>query len=88
MVNFGPLTAEIDLRAWSTPANLNRFRVFASLLQRRRSLEANQTVHDVWPSSELVHYTPWAIKSSQLVFVCNFVKNQRILMQFSCTLRI
>jgi len=27
--------------------------------------------------------TPWAIKRSQLVFVCNFVKNQRILMQFS-----
>jgi len=28
-------------------------------------------------------YTPWAIKRSQLVFVCNFVKNQQILMQFS-----
>ena len=28
--------------------------------------------------------TPWAIKKrSQLIFVCNFVKNQRILMQFS-----
>jgi len=41
MVNFGPLTAGIG------------FRVFASLLQRRRSSEANQTLHDVWPS-------PWA----------------------------
>jgi len=29
------------------------------------------------------YYTPWAIKSSQLIFVCNFVKNQQILMQFS-----
>jgi len=29
------------------------------------------------------HSTPWAIKSSQLIFVCNFVKNQLILMQFS-----
>ena len=38
MVTFGPLTAEI-----------NRFRVLSSLLQRRRSPEANQTVHDVWP---------------------------------------
>jgi len=28
-------------------------------------------------------YTSWAIKSSQLVFVCNFVKNQQILMQLS-----
>ena len=27
--------------------------------------------------------TPWAIKRSQFIFVCNFVKNQRILMQFS-----
>jgi len=28
-------------------------------------------------------YTPWAIKRSQLIFVCNFVKNQQILVQFS-----
>ena len=27
----------------------------ASLLQRRRSSEANQTLHDVWPSPALVH---------------------------------
>ena len=27
--------------------------------------------------------TPWAIKRSQLIFLCNFVKNQWILMQFS-----
>jgi len=27
--------------------------------------------------------TPWAIKRSQHVLVCNFVKNQRFLMQFS-----
>jgi len=27
--------------------------------------------------------TPSAIKRSQLIFVCNFVKNQQILMQFS-----
>jgi len=28
-------------------------------------------------------YTPWAVKRSQLIFVCNFVKNEWILMQFS-----
>jgi len=28
----------------------------SSLLQRRRSTEANQTLHDVWPSPGLVHY--------------------------------
>jgi len=27
--------------------------------------------------------TPWAIKRCQLIFFCNFVKNQRMLMQFS-----
>jgi len=40
----------------STPANFNGFRVLPSLLQRRRSLKANQTLHDVWPSPGLVHY--------------------------------
>jgi len=28
-----------------------------------------------------MHCEPW--KRNQLIFVCNFVKNQRILMQFS-----
>ena len=46
MVNFGSLTAKICWRIWGTPANFNRFRVCASLLQRRRSPEANQTLHD------------------------------------------
>ena len=52
MVNFDPhpLTAEICLRTWGIPANFNGFRVLASLLHRRRSVEINQTLHDVWPS--------------------------------------
>ena len=48
MANFVPLTAEIGSGVWETPANLNGFRVLAALLQRRRSPEANQTLHDVW----------------------------------------
>jgi len=56
MANFGPLTAEIRWRVWGTPANLNGFRVLASLLQRRRSPQANQTSHDVWPFPGLLHY--------------------------------
>ena len=57
MVNFGPLQAEIGWRVWSTAANFNNgFRVLASLLQRRRSAEANQTLHNVWPSPGLVHH--------------------------------
>jgi len=56
MANVGPLAAETGLPVWGTPANFSGFRVLASLLQRRRSPEANQTLHDVWPSPALVHY--------------------------------
>ena len=56
MVNFDPLAAEIGSLVWGTPANFNGFRVLASLLQRRRSTETNQAMHDVWPSPELVHF--------------------------------
>jgi len=55
MVNFGPLAAEIGSVVWSTQANFNGFRVLAALLQRRRSTEANRTLHGVWPSPGLVH---------------------------------
>jgi len=56
MANFRPLTAEIGLPVWGSPAKFNRFRILPSLLQRCRSLEANQTLHDLWPSRGLVHY--------------------------------
>jgi len=56
MVNVGPPTAEIGLGVWGTLANFNGFRVLASLLQRRRSPEANQTLNDVWSSPRLVHH--------------------------------
>jgi len=56
MVNFGPLAAEIVSFVWGTPANFNGFRVLATLLQRRRSTEVNQTLHYVWPSPGLVRY--------------------------------
>jgi len=55
MANFGPLSAVIGSGLWGTQANFNGFRVLASLLQRRRSTEANQILHDVWPSPGLVH---------------------------------
>ena len=56
MVNFGRLAAEIVSLVWGTPANFNGFRVLASLLQRRRSKEANQTLHNVWSLPGLVDY--------------------------------
>ena len=56
MVNFSLLAAEIISLVWGTPTNFNSFRVLASLLQRRRSTEANQTFHNVWPLPGLVDY--------------------------------
>ena len=58
MANFIPLTAEIGLPVWGTPANFNRFRVLASLLQRRRSPEANQTARSLavsWAGTLCIH---------------------------------
>ena len=56
MVDFGPLAAEICSLVWGIPANFNGFRVLASLLQLHCSPEANQTLHDVWPSPGLLQY--------------------------------
>ena len=56
MVNFSPLTAEIGSGVWGTPANFNRFCVFASLLHRCHSTDIKNTLQDVWPSFGLVHY--------------------------------
>jgi len=56
MVNFSQLAAEICSLVCGTPANFNGFRVLASLLQRRRATEANQTFHNVWPLPGLVDY--------------------------------
>jgi len=75
MVNFGPLTAEIDLAGLGTPANLNGFRVSALLLQRRRSSEVNQTLHDVWLSPGLVHYIYIFGGSCPVTEFCQEVQN-------------
>jgi len=48
MVYFGTLAVDIGSAVCGTPANFNGFRVLASLLQRHRLSEANQTSHDVW----------------------------------------
>jgi len=44
MVNFGRLTAEICWRVWGTPANFNRFRIFAALLHSTVVVCISQTV--------------------------------------------
>jgi len=50
------MVAQIVSLVWSTPANFNGFCVLPSSLLRRRSLEANHTLHDVWPYPALLHY--------------------------------
>jgi len=46
------------------PINFNEFCVLASLLQWRRSLEANKTLHDVWLSPGLVQIHFWRLLPS------------------------
>jgi len=52
---LGPLAAEIGSGVWGTPTNFNGFCILAALLQQRCSPEANQTLHNVWPSPGLLH---------------------------------
>jgi len=75
MVNFDPLAAEIGSLVCDTQANFNGFRVLASLLQRRRSTEANQTLDDVWPSPGLVHYVCIFGGSYPITEFCHHVQN-------------
>ena len=44
MVNFGPLTAEIGLVVWGTPANLNGFLVLAALMHGTVVVGVSQTL--------------------------------------------
>ena len=44
MVNFGILAAEIDPVVWGTPANFNRFRVLAALLNSALLVGVSQTL--------------------------------------------
>jgi len=44
IVNFGPLTAEIGLPVWGTPAHLNGFRVLAALLHGTLVVGVSQTL--------------------------------------------
>ena len=54
-LQYGKLRPTNGSGVWGTPANFNGFRIFVSLLQGSSSLKATQTLHDVWPSPELVH---------------------------------
>jgi len=44
MVNFGPVTAEIDWRIWGTPSYFNRYRVLTALLHGSQVVGVSQTL--------------------------------------------
>jgi len=44
MVNFGPLTAEIDWQVWGTPSYFNVYRVLAALLHGSQVVGVSQTL--------------------------------------------
>jgi len=44
MVNFGPLTAEIDWRVWGIPSYFNGYRVLAALLHGTLLAGVRQTL--------------------------------------------
>ena len=74
---LSPLTADIGSLVWGTPANFNRFHVLAWLLHQHRSMEVNQTLHDVWPSSALVHmYTLPGLLPPNGIFCAKFTSIQ------------
>jgi len=51
-----PQTTKMGSADCGTTANFIRFHMIILLLQRRRSLQANQTLYNVWPSHGLVNY--------------------------------
>jgi len=67
MVNFGPLTAEICLPVWDTPANFNKFRVLPSFLQQCCSPEASPVlVHYIYIFRGLLPLTEFCLVQNSL----------------------
>ena len=85
MVNFGPLTAEIDWRVWSTLANFNGLRVLAPLLHGTPVLVVSQTLRRwtegatyVWQGDHHVgigqHSTSCCNEAVKLRIICKSVQ--------------
>jgi len=65
MLNFSPLTAEITLPVWGTPAHFNGFRVLAALLQGTLVVGVSQTLRRwkegasyIWQDGRHVEHRP------------------------------
>ena len=70
MANFGPLMAVIFGRFSSSGANSNGFLVLTLLLQLHRSPQANQTLHDVWPSHGTLYIHFWGLLAPDGILPC------------------
>jgi len=81
MANFGPLTAEIGLPVWCTPANFNG-QVSRVGFIAATSLNGGQpTLHDVRPSPALVYYTV-NHKKGDILFLTITLANINRFLQF------
>jgi len=56
IVNFGPLTAEIGLPVWGTPANFNRFHVLTALLHGTLVVGVSQTLRRWTEGATYIRY--------------------------------
>ena len=83
MVNFGLLAAKIFSLVWGTPANFNGFRILAALLHGTLVVGVSQTAAFNRERHLYSAGRPSGWVLAHILVVCNFVKNQRILMQFS-----
>jgi len=83
MVNVSSLAAEIISLFRDTPANFNRFRVLASLLQRRRSTEVNQTF---FPLCLAISWVGTLYRLSGAVYIDYIVKCFIVIMLYILTI--
>jgi len=68
MVNFGPLTAEIDWWVWGTPSYFNMYRVLAALLHGSQIVSVSQTLQRLTEGATYVrqgdhHVGHWSTSS-------------------------
>ena len=86
MVNVGPLTAEIGLPVWDTPASFNGFRVLAALLHGtvvvgvRQTLGVEQRAPPMFGRAAITlgigshsHIISFTVNDVNIVFLCSNV---------------
>jgi len=97
MVNFGPLTVEIDWRVWGTSSYFNRYRVLAALLHGTLLVGVSQTLqrwtedatyiwqgdHHVghWPTFLVSFFFSWPNLSGWRLDVCHTSTHGVVLVQ-------